>query len=140
MYLYRRKFLPGVQKLSPREEFPFFLTFFFLLPFFCTAMEKMHDCKTKMVQNHFLKLIFLLFSDSNNNPQGMLQSPWWNAGGFQICRCSSATTVQRALAVCQSPALSMPWTTARSNTASAVCSSRCGGACTGCCSRAGQVV
>ena len=51
-----------------------------------------------------------------------------------------AATVHRALPEWQWPALlGMPWGTARSNAASAVCS-RCGGACTGACGRAVQVV
>ena len=53
-------------------------------------------------------------------------------------RCS-ATTAHRALPVCRWPALGIPWATARSNAASAVCS-RCGGAYIGCCRPAGQVV
>ena len=60
-------------------------------------------------------------------------------GAVQRRRQHSATTAHRALPVCEWPALGMPWATARSNAASAVCS-RCGGACTGCCGRAGQVV
>ena len=50
------------------------------------------------------------------------------------------TKARRALPVCEQPALGMPWGTARSNAASAVCS-RGGGACTGGCGRgAVQVV
>ena len=60
-------------------------------------------------------------------------------GDFQRRTQHSATTAHRALPVCDWPALSMPWGTARSNAAPAVCS-RCGGACTGGCCRAGQVV
>ena len=60
-------------------------------------------------------------------------------GNFQRRRQHSATTAHRALPVFLWPALGMPWGTARSNTASAVCS-MCGGACTGCCRRAEQVV
>ena len=56
-----------------------------------------------------------------------------------IWRQCLATTAHSALPVCKWPTLAMPWATARSNAASAVCS-RCGGACTGCCSTAGQVV
>ena len=41
--------------------------------------------------------------------------------------------------MCECSALGMPWGTAKSNAASAVCS-RYGRACTGCCDRAGQVV
>ena len=54
-------------------------------------------------------------------------------------RCCPGTTVHTALPVCEWPAMGMPWATARSNAASAVCS-RCGGACIGCCGHAGQVV
>ena len=61
------------------------------------------------------------------------------SGVFQLSRRHSATTVQRALPVCVWSVLGMPWGTARSNTASALCS-RCGGACTGCLGHAGQVV
>ena len=50
-------------------------------------------------------------------------------GDFQS-RQHSATTTYRALPVCEWPALSVQWSTTRSNSASAVCS-RCGGACTG---------
>ena len=61
-------------------------------------------------------------------------------GDFQRRRQRSATTAHRALPVCEVPALGMPWGTARSNAASAVCS-RTGGACTGgCCRGAVQVV
>ena len=60
-------------------------------------------------------------------------------GEFQRRRQHSATTAHRALPVCESPALGMPWGTARSNAAFAVCS-RAGGACTGACGRAVQVV
>ena len=45
-----------------------------------------------------------------------------------------------ALPVREWPALGMPWATARSNTASAVCSRFGGAACAGGCGRAGQVV
>ena len=62
-----------------------------------------------------------------------------NAGVFQMERRTSATTAHRALPVYEWPVLGMPWATARSNAAFAVCS-RCGGACTGCCGRARQVV
>ena len=37
------------------------------------------------------------------------------AGVFQMRRCRSATTAHRALAVCEWPALDMPWAAARSN-------------------------
>ncbi len=60
-------------------------------------------------------------------------------GDFLRRRQHSATTVPRALPVCEWPALGMPWGTARSNAAPAVCS-RCGGACAGGCGRAGRVV
>ena len=51
-----------------------------------------------------------------------------NAGVFQLLwRCrSSATRAHRALPLYDWAALGMPWATARSNTASAVCS-RCAG-------------
>jgi len=62
------------------------------------------------------------------------------SGVFLLRRQHSATTAHRALPVCEWPALGMPWGTARSNAASAVCS-RCDGACTGGgCGRAGRVV
>ena len=55
-------------------------------------------------------------------------------------RRRSATTAHRALPACEWPDLSMPWATARSNAASAVCS-RCHQASdTGGCGRAVQVV
>ena len=61
-------------------------------------------------------------------------------GDFKRRRQHSATKAHRDLPVCEWPALGMPWGTARSNAASAVCS-RGGGACTGDCgSRAWQVV
>ena len=61
-------------------------------------------------------------------------------GNLHRRRQHSATTAHRALPVCEWPALGMPWGTARSNAASAVCS-RVGGACTGGCGRgAVQVV
>ena len=60
-------------------------------------------------------------------------------GDFQRRRQHSATTAHRALPVCEWPALGMPWGTARSNAASAVCS-RGGRACTGGSSKAGRVV
>ena len=60
-------------------------------------------------------------------------------GYFQRTSQHSATIAHRALPVCEWSALGMPWGTARSNAASAVCS-RCGGACTGGCGRAGQQV
>ena len=50
---------------------------------------------------------------------------------YQLRRCRSATTLHRALPVCELTVLGMPWGTARSSAVSAVCS-RCGGACTGC--------
>ena len=43
-------------------------------------------------------------------------------GEFQRRRQHSATTAHRALPVCEWPALGIPWGTARSNAASAVCS------------------
>ena len=58
---------------------------------------------------------------------------------FQMRRHCSATTVLRALPVCEWPALGMPWGTTRSNAASAVCSS-CEASGTGGCGRAEQVV
>ena len=50
-----------------------------------------------------------------------------------------ATTMHRALPVCEWPALGIRWGTAMQNAASAVCS-RSVGASAGSCSRAGQVV
>ena len=44
-----------------------------------------------------------------------------NSGVLQMWRISSVTKRHRALAVSEWPALSMPWATARSNLASAVC-------------------
>ena len=61
------------------------------------------------------------------------------AGVFQLSRRCSATTVHRAVSVCEWPALGMPWGTARSNVAYTVRSRYCR-ACTGCCGRAGQLV
>ena len=60
-------------------------------------------------------------------------------GAVQRKRQHLATTAHRALPVCGWPALGMPWCTARSNAASAVCSSfeESG---TGGCGRAEQVV
>ena len=58
---------------------------------------------------------------------------------FQRRRQHLATSVCRALPVSAWSVLSIPWGTARSNTASEVCS-RSSGACTGCCGRAEQVV
>ena len=55
-----------------------------------------------------------------------------NAGVFQMLRRRSATTAHRALPLSEWPVLGMPWATARSHVASAVCSWRCGGAFTGC--------
>ena len=55
-------------------------------------------------------------------------------------RQHSATTVHRALPVCEWPAFGMPLGTARSNTSSAAMLGRCGGACTGGCGTAVQVV
>ena len=60
-------------------------------------------------------------------------------GDVQRRRQHSATAAHRALPVCQWPALGMPWGTARSNAASAVCSS-CEVSGTGGCGRAEQVV
>ena len=60
-------------------------------------------------------------------------------GDFQWWSHYSASTVNRALPVCEWPALGMLWATARSNAASAVLS-RHGGACIGCCGRTGQEV
>ena len=60
-------------------------------------------------------------------------------GDSQRRRQHSATKAHRAVPVREWPTLGMPWGTARSNAASAVCS-RCGGACAGGCGRAGQVV
>ena len=48
-----------------------------------------------------------------------------NAGVVQMGRRLPATTAHRALPVCEWPALGMPLATARSNSASAMCS-RCG--------------
>ena len=62
-----------------------------------------------------------------------------NAEVFQLRRHCSGTSNDKTLPVCEGPVQGMPWATAWSNAASAVCS-RCGGACTGCCGRAGQVV
>ena len=62
-----------------------------------------------------------------------------DAGVFQIWRRCSTTIAHRALPVREWPALSIPWTTARSNAVFAVCS-RFGGVCTGCCGRAGQMI
>ena len=63
-----------------------------------------------------------------------------NAGVLQqLWRCRSPTTAHTALPVCGWPALGLPWATARSNTASEVCS-RSSGASTGCCGGAEQVV
>ena len=59
------------------------------------------------------------------------------SGDFQRRRQQSATTAHRALPVRDWPALGMPWGTARSNAASAVCG-RCGGACS--CGRTERVV
>ena len=59
-------------------------------------------------------------------------------GDFQRRRQHSATTAHRALPVCEWSALGMPWGTAGSNAASAVCD-RSGGDCTGGYERAGQV-
>ena len=60
--------------------------------------------------------------------------------GFQRRRRQHpATTIQRALAACEWPALSMSWGTERPNTASALCG-RFGEACSWGCGRAGQVV
>ena len=61
-------------------------------------------------------------------------------GNFQRRRQHSASTAHRALPVCEWPALGMPWCNARSNAASAVCSS-CEASGTGGCGRgAVQVV
>ena len=46
-----------------------------------------------------------------------------NAGVFQMYSRRSATTAHRALPVCEWPALGMQWGTARSDAATAVCSS-----------------
>ena len=63
-----------------------------------------------------------------------------NTGVFQLWRRCSAATAHIALPVCECPGLGIPWATAWSTLASAVCRS-CGGACcTACCGRAGQVV
>ena len=51
------------------------------------------------------------------------ETPLLNAGPFQMWRCCSVTTAYRALPVCVLPALGMAWATARSNAASAMCSS-----------------
>ena len=56
-----------------------------------------------------------------------------------VGRLHSETTANKALPVCAWAALGMPWGTARSIAASAVCC-KGGGACTGGCGRAGQVV
>ena len=72
---------------------------------------------------------------------------WWFEGGAVLPVCGDSqrrrqclvTTAHRALPACGGSALGIPRGTARSNTASAVCS-RCGGACTRCCGGAGQVV
>ena len=53
-----------------------------------------------------------------------------NVGVFQIWRRCSTPSAHRPLPLTEWPALGMPWPTASSNAASAVCS-RCGGACTG---------
>ena len=58
---------------------------------------------------------------------------------FQRRRQRSATTAHRALPLCEWPVLDMPWSTARSNAASAVLR-RCGGARTGGCGRPRRVV
>ena len=55
---------------------------------------------------------------------------WLVCGAVQRRSQHSATTGYRALPVCEWPTLGMPWGTARSNAASAMCS-RVGGACTG---------
>ena len=60
-------------------------------------------------------------------------------GGVQRRRQHWVTTAHRALPVCEWPALSMLWGTARLNSACVVCI-RCGGACTGGCGSTGQVV
>ena len=72
---------------------------------------------------------------------------WWFVGvavllvcgDFQWRRQHSATTAHRALPVCELSVLDIPWGTARSNAALAVCS-RHGRAYTGGFGRAGQVV
>ena len=60
-------------------------------------------------------------------------------GAVQRSRQHSATTVHRALPVCEWPALGMLWGTARSN-AAFVLWNRCGGSFLGGCGRTGQVV
>ena len=68
-------------------------------------------------------------------------------GEFVFAECWSFPDVEALLgnhsaqssAMCEWPALLIPWGTARSNAASEVCSG-CGGACTGCCGQALQVV
>ena len=62
-----------------------------------------------------------------------------NAEVFQMWRHRSATTAHRALPMREWPALGVPWATARSGSASAVCS-RCGGAYKGCSGWVGQEV
>ena len=64
-----------------------------------------------------------------------------NAGVFLffLRRHRSATIMHKALLVFMVPVLGIPWATARSSSASAVCI-RCGRACTGFCGRAGPVV
>ena len=61
------------------------------------------------------------------------------SGVFQFRRRYSATTVYRALPVCGWPALGMSWGAARSNAASALCTS-CEAPGTGGCGSAEQVV
>ena len=61
-------------------------------------------------------------------------------GNFQRRGQHSATTTHRALPVCEWPGLGMPWGTAKSNAASAVCSRRDGACIVGFGRGAGQVV
>ena len=62
-----------------------------------------------------------------------------NAGVLHMWTCCLATTAHRALPLCKWPALGMPWATARTNAASAVCS-RYGAVCSWCYGQCGQAL